>query len=146
MIRLAALAWLIVAAPLSAAPVPKEIRTAPTYVGTWQLVTLDPKDATKRTAAGQVWIINSDCDVAFQQALGGAPVKPSERFALDPKTGDVNHTLIGGMQRMLFGKYKLEGDLLTIQLHTGDPSIRPKGIAQEPGCNVWHLQRVEGVK
>ena len=144
---LVVLAMLFVAPALAAAPVPKELRTAPTYVGTWELVTVDPQDSSKRTPAGQIWIIDAACGVAFHTPGAGFPKPaPTERFAFDPTTGRVDHTAIGGMQRMLFGVFMIRGDLMTIQLNTGSPSIRPKGFAPEPGCSTWHLRRVESAK
>jgi hypothetical protein len=141
MMRLALFALLCIAPALSAAPIPKEVRAAPSHVGTWELVTLDPKDPSKRLPTGQFWHIDAECGVAFGGWPAVARAKPSERFAFDPKTGEVNHTLIAGNQRMLYGLYRIEGDLLTIQLNTGDPSIRPKGLAPEGGCSLWHLRR-----
>ena len=141
---LVVLALLFVAPALAAAPVPKEIRTSPTHVGTWEEVTLDPNDRTKRTPTGHIWIVDAKCGVAFHAAGEAFPKPvPSERFAFDPATGHVDHTAIGSTQRMLFGVYKFEGDLMTIQLCTGNPSIRPKGFAPEPGCSTWHVRRVE---
>ena len=145
--RIAVLALLVFAPALLAAPVPKEVRHSPSYVGTWLCVTLDPKDPAKRHSTGQHWIIDPECGVAFHgvQQVGSKP-KPSERFAFDPKTGHVNHTLIGGTQRMLHGVYRIEGDLLTIHLNTGDPSVRPAGFDPNGGYSMWHLQHVENAK
>ena len=144
MIR-APLLLLLFASAVSAAPVPKEVRAAPSHVGTWEHVALDPRDPAKRTPNGRSWVVDADCGVAIRNHPDDRP-KPTERFAFDPKTGEVNHTIIGGAQRMFFGIYKIEGDLLTIQLSTGSPSIRPKGFAREPNCHLFTLRRVEDSK
>ena len=126
---------------------PKEVRHSPSFVGKWLCVTLDPQNPAKRHSTGQYWIIDAECGVAFHGVADVGPKpKPFERFAFDQKTGHVDHTLLTGNQRMFHGVYQIEGDLLTIHLNTGDPSIRPKGFEIESGCSMWHLQRVEEAK
>ena len=145
MMRSAALALLLIAPVLHAAPVPKEVRAAPAYIGVWQLATPDPNDPSKLIPVPLYWHIDAECGVAFgARALG--EIKPTERFAFDPRTGHVNHARIGGAQRTLSGIYKIEGDLLTIKLDTRNPSIRPTGIAPEPGYSIWRLLKAEGAK
>ena len=129
------------ASPLLAAPVPKEVRAAPAHVGTWQCVAPDPKDPAKRTPYGQRWIIGAEGGVSFRNPTDFGPIaEPTERFAFDPSTGHVDHTVIGGKQRTLLGLYKIEGDLLTVHLNTGG-TTRPSGLTAGPGTTAWHLAR-----
>ncbi len=144
MIRPAAFALLLIATATQSAPVPKEARAGGTHVGKWQHVVLDPKDPGKRTPRGQTWFIGEDCNVAFHEMdYRGAPGRPTERLLFDPKTGEVDQSNIGGNGLIRTGRYKIEGDLLTINLNSNASTPRPKGMAIEPGSNLWTLQRVE---
>ena len=142
-----AIALLLAAPALVAAPVPKEVRASPSHVGTWQCVTLDPNDPAKRTPSGQVWIIGTDCRVAFHGTghLGPVP-EPTERLAFDPNTGEVEQSNLGGNGLIRMGRYKIEGDLLTVVLNSVAATPRPVGVVAGPGTRVWHLLRVTEAK
>ena len=142
--RLALLSLMLAASALSAAPVPKELKTQATTVGTWRLGALDPKDRTVRPAGEQYWIIDADGGVIFT----GAPArptgaKPTEIFKFDPKTGEVDHNLVGGNQKTLLGRYELRDDLLTISLSS---SGQARSESASEGNYVGHLQRVKETK
>ena len=147
MMRHSAVALLGFAPALFAAPIPKEIRAAPTHVGAWQRVDVDPKDPSKRTPNGQTWIVGENCDVSFHEmGYRGPGRNPTERLLFDPKTGQIDQSRVGGGGPIRMGRYKIEGDLLTMNLNNGAGSPRPQGLTQEPGSTLWHLQRVEGEK
>ena len=139
------LAMLLTATTLPAAPVPKELRTNASTVGTWQLVTVDANNPGNRVPANQYWIIDADCAVIFSPSPNvTAGTMPTEILKFDPKTGEVDHSLVGGIQRTIYGVYELKGDLLTICLDTAGNS-RPKTVA-DSGKSTWHLQRVKESK
>ena len=130
-----------------AAPVPKEIRTAPSHVGRWQRVERDPNGLAKFVRTGQTWIVNADCDVAFHEQDYRGPVgTPTERLAFDPKTGQVDQSRAGGGGPIRTGRYKIEGDLLTINLNNVSGAPRPEGFTPGNGSTLWLLRRVEDSK
>ena len=145
MMRSAPFALLLaLATSASAAPVPKEVKAAASTVGTWQIVGLDPENPARRIPSNQYWIIDAECGVIFCQSPSpprGA--KPTEIFKFDPKTGYVDHNLVAGKQRTLFGLYELKDDLLTICLETSG-TTRPSAF--EESADIWHLQRVKGAR
>ncbi len=147
MTRSTILLILMLASPTFGAPVPKEIRSGFTHVGMWQRVALDPADPAKRTPNGQVWIIAEDCNVTFHdQGYRGPPGRPTERLLFDPKTGHVDQSNIGGNGAIRKGRYKIEGDLLIINLNSDAASPRPPGVVVERNSGFWILQRVEDRK
>ena len=146
-ILLATFAVLLSVGSLAAAPVPKEVRGAPSHVGRWQRVEPDPNAPAKWARTGQTWIVNADGDVAFhEQDYRGPPGTPTERLAFDPKTGEVDQSRAGGGGPIRTGRYKIEGDLLTMNLNNTAGAPRPEGFSAANGSTLWLLQRVEGAK
>ena len=142
MIRQAAIALVLMAGAASAAPVPKQLRAVPATTGTWQIIAPDPKKPGGYIAAsGQYWIIDDACGVIFcPTVVPPVGAKPTEIFKFDPISGHVDHTLVGGTQRTLLGRFQLKDDILTICLDTVG-TTRPEAL-QEP-ASIWYLRRVK---
>ena len=146
MIRPAIIAMMCTA-PVFAAPVPKGVRATPSHVGRWQRVEPGANGVAKFVRTGQTWIVNADCDVAFhEQDYRGPAGTPTERLAFDPKTGEVDQSRAGGGGPIRTGRYKIEGDLLTMNLNNTAGAPRPEGFSAANGSTLWLLQRVEGAK
>jgi hypothetical protein len=147
MIRSASLALLLVASALPAAPVPKGVRAQATHVGKWQNVYVDTKDPATITSRGQFWYLGEDGSFTYQDASAvGPPPKVPERMVFDPKSGQMQHSRIAPDEMIRLGKYKIDGDRLTINLNAAPGKQRPIGLEQEPNSNIWHLQRIEEKK
>lgn len=143
MIRPAAFALVLIAGVASAAPIPKEVRVGPTHVGKWQTVNLDPNDPQKIRSYGQFWFLAEDGSFTYQDATAvGPPPKRTELLVFDPASGHVEHSMGGPNEKPRLGRYKIEGDRLTMNLNTNAAAPRPNGLAVERDGNVWILQRV----
>ncbi len=146
MTRLTALALLLSAPALPAAPVPKDVRAQATHVGKWQNVTVDPKNPAVIMSRGQFWYLGEDGGFTYQDAnAAGPPPKPNELMQFDPKSGHMQHSGIVPVpgQNVRLGVFKIDGDRLTINLNTGAGPVRPKGLEPEANSGIWHLQRIE---
>ena len=146
--RLAALALLLSATALPAAPVPKELRAMPTHVGKWQNVYYDSKNPGVIRSRGQFWYFDKDGGFTYQdQTAIGAPPKPSERMVFDPRTGHMQHSMIAPDEKIRLGFYKIDGERLTLNLNVAPGSPQPKGLEPEStNSSIWHLQRIEEKK
>jgi len=141
MMRFAALALLLIAPALLAAPVPKEVlRGRGNHLGKWQNVYVDPKNPARITSRGQFWYFGQDGSFTFHDEGASGPVlPPTQRMVFDPKFGHVQHSEIATDERIRLGIYKIEGDRLTMNLNPSPGTPRPTGFE---GGNLWHLQRV----
>lgn len=128
-----------------AAPVPRELRNAPTLFGTWREGVPDLNEPGKFTS--HYWSIDEKHQVAFGQNPEEARAAgKSEIFKCDHSNGHCDHSLVHGNQTQAHfqGRYELNGDRLTIILDTSGKS-RPKSV-REAGFSVWHLERVKDSK
>ena len=141
---LVALALLLVAPAVLAAPVPKELRAGPGHIGKWQNVYVDPKNPAVITSRGQFWYFGEDGSFTFHDEGASGPVPaPTQRMVFDPKSLHVQHSMIAPDEMIRLGVYKIEGDRLTMNLNPSPGKPRPSGVG--PG-DLWHLQRVEEKK
>ena len=138
MIRL--LASLLMVAPLTAAPVPKEIKNEAKLEGTWKVEAL----STNGQPAGQqgtYWTI----DAEGMLTLHGAPIPPAAnsqiRFKYDRATKAIDYTAIAG-DRNYPGLYELRGDTLKFCFNLKDQD-RPQAIGEGQDLNLWTFTRVK---
>ena len=104
MIRLAAFTMLLLAAVLSAAPVPKEARARADHVGKWQNVYVDAKNPAKITSRGQFWYLGEDGSFTYQdEGAPGPPPKTMERIVFDSKSRHMQHSMIAADERIRLG-------------------------------------------
>ena len=139
----ACVALLLVALPLSAAPVPKAAKKpddATAVLGRWESV--DARYNGQAGAAGAVFRFGPD-------GKGGV-VPPNETaevpavYALDPD--DTPRRLVwtlSGSNRSV-ATYKLDGD--TLKLAFGPADSRPAQAAPGPTVSYYELKRVKGDK
>jgi len=130
---------LMFASSVSAAPVPKEVRNAEKFEGTWRVVGLN-NDMEYGNGEAH-WTIDADGNLHLHNgvALDRASVS-TIRIAFDPKVKSVDYTQTHD-GRNYPGIYQLTGDTLKMCYRlTGD--VRPTTVAAGPDLNLWILKRV----
>ena len=134
-----AFALLMFASSVSAAPVPKEVRRAEVFEGTWKVVALNNDE---EYGNGQShWTIDANGALQLHDGTTFSQEAPSNiRIAFDPKTKSVDYTQTSD-GRNYPGIYQLSGDTLKMCYRlTGD--LRPTTVVAGPDLNLWILKRV----
>jgi len=137
MIRMAALALMLSALPLAAAPVPKELTRVEKFDGTWTVETFVMFG--RPSSENLVWTIDAEGNlVRHDPSVAAATVagRPTQ-LVFDRQTKALEWSQ--GSSAFV-GIYRLSGDKLEICLAIqGGP--RPKEVEAGPGNYHWTLRR-----
>ncbi len=125
---------LLLALPLSAAPIPKELRAGDEMrlVGVWHLKSAKFGDGDYTTAVGTKWTLGGDGKALRDrpnEGLGKA------EFKIDPKATVKAFDWITDEGNTFLGVYELDGDTFRVTLATG---ARP--TACKPGEGAYHFE------
>jgi hypothetical protein len=146
MIRSAALALLMVAPSLPAAPVPEEVRKGDPYAGTWRLESLVAfgKPVEFTDAAPQYVTLNARGGMIYH--AGPALPENAEAYALlafSGKSDAVDFRFTGDDDYHRPGKCTLKNDVLKLCFNFKDTGIRPATTDAGAEVFVWTLHRVK---
>ncbi len=151
MIRLFAV--LVLAAPLMAAPVPKEVRNAGTTQGIWKLESLVAYGRPVDLGGNQHW--NNQhwtIDAEGNMKTHNGPVAPGAtlsyvRLVIDPKTKTLDYTYTQGNHPPAHpGTYELTADTFKVSCNLKGTGARPTTTEPGPDVYVWTLKRVKEEK
>ena len=137
MIRAAALALLLIAVPLAAAPVPKELTRAERFDGTWAVESL--VTFGQPSSENLLWTIDAEGKMIRSDPNAPVAFKPERtillKFDRPTKALDWSHG-----NSTFVGVYRLSGDKLEICLAM-QGAERPKEVEAGPGNYLWTLRR-----
>ncbi len=149
MSRMSAITLLAFSSALAAAPVPKEVKKAEKFEGTWQVEsTVAFGRLVNVGAANQHWTLDAEGNMKSHNG----PTVPdnalsSVRFVIDPKLKTLDYTYTNGNNPPYPGTYELTGDTLKVSCNIKGTGNRPTTTEPGPDVYVWTLKRVkEGKK
>ena len=132
-----ALVFLLVATPLFAAPVPKELKTsdASAILGTWQVVRYSAYNE-ERVLPETHWRFEGEGKGEFwnpgsRQEMAYALLAPEAARSPNGFDYSWDHFKMKGL-------YRLDGDTLTIALNNDGGKVRAAELA--PGKNTWYWE------
>ena len=130
---------LLLAVPLSAAPVPKELRAGDEMriVGVWQLKVSKIGDADYATAIGTKWTLGADGKAIRDRPNDGIG---KATFKIDPKATVKAFDWITEEGNTFLGVYELDGDTFRVALSTG---ARPTACKQNEGGYYFEFRRIK---
>jgi len=142
--RLSALALILIATTLVAAPVPKEVKNEQKFEGTWQLESVIAFGRPVNFGGGnQHWTLDAEGNLKSHNG----PVPPENakayiQLVIDPKmkTLDYKYTQQGNPSYP--GMYEMTGDTLKISCNLKGTNVRPAGVEAGPDVYLWTLKRV----
>jgi uncharacterized protein (TIGR03067 family) len=130
---------LIPAAPLSAAPVPKELRAGDEMriVGVWHLKVSKIGDGDYTNAIGTKWTLGADGKAIRDRPNEGIG---KADFKIDPKSPVKSFDWITEEGNTFLGVYELDGDTFRVALSTG---ARPAACKPSDGGYYFEFRRIK---
>ena len=134
--------FLLLAASLSAAPVPKELKADFELEGLWLVESIMSNVTPVVRENPEYWTVDSKSVVIMHE--GSVPPQDKTghlQLTLDPAERTLEYQLIRGNIQALFGRYEVSGKTLTIAIDL--KGGRPATVETGSGIYVWKLKRVD---
>ena len=138
--RVIAIAFLCVSVPLSAAPVPKEVKKERKLEGTWKVTALN-SNGQENTPGSSYWTIDAEGNLFLHSEATPPMGNATIRFKYDPSTKAVEYTDVSPPNRNYPGLYEISDDVLKISFTLTDQT-RPKAVVAGQDLNLWTFKRV----
>ncbi len=139
---LGAMVFLVLATSLSAAPVPKELKSDFKLEGLWLVESIVANGTPIVAENPEYWTVDSKSVVMMHE--GSVPPQDKTghlQLTIDPAERTLEYQLIRGNIQALFGRYEVSGKTLTIAIDL--KGGRPATVETGSGIYVWTLKRVD---
>ncbi len=134
----------LLAAPIWAAPVPREVRNGPALEGTWEVVTMHSNGVGMEMYQGARWKIGKETiDIEYPEALRARQPSVSNKIhRVDGTTRprQLDYTNYQGMDRKAV--FEIQGDKLTICIPV-DTTDRPKELKADTSNLFYTFKRIK---